>query len=157
MSDKRRVHAVLAFLNDSRNRSRPLDPRTNGRHAGLPSCREGSSVALAAPLRRLGHIAAVLHDGVRGYAAVSPVEPPSSVRTIRRACRLAGGDAECPAPPWLAPSCARGDLRSRWVVEQSVARCPPPVRVRSAARIEAPRGIRSGHGPHAHRRPPRGL
>ena len=120
------------------------------------------SVALAgesesAPFRRLGHIAAVLHDGVRGYAAVSPVEPLSSVRTIRRACRLAGGDAEGPAPsPWLAPSCARGDLRSRWG-RRAERRSLPPPSCAQRARIEAPRGIRSGDGPHADRRSPRGL
>ena len=50
-----------------------------------------SSVALA-PLRRFGHIAAVLRDGVRGYAAGVPgSERLSSVRTIRRAYRARRG------------------------------------------------------------------
>jgi hypothetical protein len=132
------------------------------------SSREGAAtfrarrVGAECSVSAMGHIAAVLHHGVGGCAALSPVEPLSSVCTRRRAGRLAVGDAEGPArSPWLAPWCARGDLRSPGGRRAERRSLPPPGRVRRVRRsglpIGASREIRSVGGPHADRRPPGGL
>ena len=149
----------------ARSRSAPVPspvPRLSAEAHGTgepPPCRSQLRWQAKARVPRFdeGHIAAVLHDGVRGYAAVSPVEPLSS---SARFAALVGSPEVTPRglrhhPGWR-PRARVAIFAPGGVVEQSVVRCPRRARTQRA-RIEAPRGIRSGDGPYADRRAPRGL
>jgi hypothetical protein len=88
----------------------------------------------SAPFRRLGHIVAVVHDGVRGYAAVSPVEPLSS---SARFAALVGS-------PEVTPRALRH--HPGWRPRARVA-IFPPVGSSSSASFVAPAGrVRSVRG-----------